>query len=328
MTKQPGARMVVITTAGNPRHLAHGILEHARRSGMWRVSETPGPPPWTERARLDEQRARLPAAVFEQLYENVWTEPEGDFLDPAVVDAAFLLPGPELRADPTHSHGYVAGLDLGAVHDASVFALGHREDGRTHLDLMRVWQGRRGARVDFAEVGRFVLDLWHEFHFTLNADPWQGEELIGRLREEGVEVSRFHFGPQSKMRLASTLLHALNTGSLALYPADGLRDELVALRVVQKDAGLFAFDHAPGEHDDRAVALALMLVEAIERGEAATLEVFSYIDDPTVSTVIRRGDVILTGAHHLDDTGELGADGEPIRMPPPHWQTIYEHEPW
>jgi hypothetical protein len=42
-------------------------LEHARSSDLWRVSETPGPAPWADAARLADQRASLPGAVFDQL---------------------------------------------------------------------------------------------------------------------------------------------------------------------------------------------------------------------------------------------------------------------
>ena len=284
LTKVTGARAVVITSAGNPRHFAYRVLEHARRSPLWRTSETPGPAPWADPARLADQRASLPLAVYEQLYESVWTEPEGDFLDPAVIAAAFVRPGPSLHAD-LDAYSYIAGLDLGAVHDRTILAIGHREGDRTALDVMRVWTGRRGHPVDFDAVGAEVLDLYREFRFSLSVDPWQAYELIAKLEKQGVDVRPFNFSPQSKTRLASTLLHSLNTGAVELYPAEGLRDELVALRVKPSTSGsgMFAFDHAPGEHDDRATALALMLVEALERGELGGIEEVRYLPDPVAS---------------------------------------------
>ena len=323
LTKVAGARAVLITSAGNPRHFAYRVLEHARRSELWRTSETPGPAPWADPARLADQRASLPPAVYDQLYGNVWTEPEGDFLDPGVVDAAFVRPGPSLRA-ALNSCSYIAGLDLGAVHDRTVLAIGHREGDRTALDLMRVWTGRRGHPVDFDAVGAEVLELYREFRFSLSVDPWQAYELISKLEKQDVDVRPFHFSPQSKTRLASTLLHSINTGTVELYPAEGLRDELVALRVKPSTSGsgMFAFDHAPGEHDDRATSLALMLVEALEHGEPGTVETIFYAPDPTLSTVIRRDDMFLTGERFLDETGELDAYGEPIRRPPARWTVV------
>ena len=98
------------------------------------------------------------------------------------------------------------------MHDRTVLAIGHREGDRTALDLMRVWTGRRGAPVDFDAVGAEVLELYREFRFSLSVDPWQAYELISKLEKQGVDVRPFNFSPQSKTRLASTLLHSLNTG--------------------------------------------------------------------------------------------------------------------
>ena len=43
VAKRSDARMVVLTTAGSPDHFAFRILEHARRSPLWRTSERDGP---------------------------------------------------------------------------------------------------------------------------------------------------------------------------------------------------------------------------------------------------------------------------------------------
>jgi hypothetical protein len=60
-------------------------------------------------------------------------------------------------------------------------------------------------------------------------------------------------------------LHSLNSGGLKLYEAEGLKDELLGLRLRQSASGAWSFDHASGAHDDMAVALSLMLVGALER---------------------------------------------------------------
>jgi hypothetical protein len=256
------ARVVVITTPGSPRGMGWQLREHARTSDLWRLSETPGPAPWIDPERLDEQRARLPPAVFRQLYGAEWLEASGDFLDASMLEAAFRLPGPTVHRDRRFT--YQAALDLGHVNDRSVLAIVHREGNETRLDRMLVWRGRPGAPVSFDQVGRTVRDVHREYGFRLIADPWQALEMVERLRKSGIRVDEFHFSAQSKMRLASSLLHALNTGSLGVYPAEGLREELLGLRLVQRGPGLFAFDHAPGEHDDMAVALSMALVGAVE----------------------------------------------------------------
>jgi len=263
--KRSDSRMVVLTTAGSPDHFAAKVIAHARTSKLWRVHERHGPAPWADPERLAEQRERLPAAVYEQLFENRWTAAEGSFLDPAVIDAAFTLEGPSLSRG--NRHGHVAGLDLGHAKDPTAFAVGHREGDLVILDRLEVWKPSRLRPLDFAEVERFIVAAHNRYRFTLRLDPWQGLDLAQRLRAKGIHAEEFTFTAASKQRLASTLLQSLNSGHLHLYEAEGLRDELLKLRLKQGTAGTFTFDHTSGGHDDRAVAIALMAVAALERGD-------------------------------------------------------------
>ena len=65
LPKTPNSRLVILTTAGEPSHPAHALLERARlTSDRWRVSEVPGPCPWIAAADLEEQRAELPEWEF------------------------------------------------------------------------------------------------------------------------------------------------------------------------------------------------------------------------------------------------------------------------
>lgn len=265
VAKRSDARMVVLTTASSPDHFAFKILEHARRSPLWRTSERVGPAPWMDEDRLEEQRRRLPDAVFRQLFWNEWTAAAGSFLDPAVVDAAFCLEGPALAADPLHLRVHTAALDLGLVSDRTVLAVGHRDGDRVVLDRMMAWQGSRAHPVDFAEVESEIIEAHERFRFTLRLDPWQGLDLAQRLRARGIPAEEFSFTSASKQRLAATLLSTINVGNLHLYEAEGLRDELLGLRLVQSSSGLWSFDHRSGGHDDRAVALSLLAVSLLEQ---------------------------------------------------------------
>jgi hypothetical protein len=214
--------------------------------------------------RLEDQRRRLPDAVFRQLFLNEWTAAAGSFLDPVVVAAAFCMDGPALARDPFGGSAYAASLDLGVVSDRTVLAIGHRDGDRVVLDRMVAWQGSRARPVDFAEVEATIVEAHERFKFTLRLDPWQGLDLAQRLRARGVPAEEFSFTAASKQRLAATLLSTLNAGKLAVYEADGLREELLGLRLVQSSSGLWSFDHRSGGHDDRAVALALLAVSLLE----------------------------------------------------------------
>ena len=264
VAKRSDARMVVLTTAGSPDHFAFKVLEHARGSSLWRVSERLGPAPWIDEDRLAEQRARLPHAVYQQLWENEWVAAQGSFLDPAAIEAAFILRGPALERKGNVG-GHAAGLDLGTVNDRTVLTIGHKELDVVVLDRMMSWQGSRRHPVNFAEVEAFIVEAHRRFQFTLRLDPWQGLDLAQRLRARGVRAEEFTFTAASKQKLAATLLSAINAGKLHVYDAEGLRDELLALRLVQSSAGTWSFDHKKGGHDDRAISLSLMATALLER---------------------------------------------------------------
>ena len=214
LTKVDGARAVVITSAGNPRHFAYRVLEHARRSPLWRTSETPGPAPWADPARLADQRASLPLGGLRAALRERLDRARGRLPRPGRGRRGVHAARTGAARGPRDAHAYVAGLDLGAVHDRDAcWRSGIVRASARALDLMRVWTGRRGAPVDFDALGAEVLELYREFRFSLSVDPWQALELIAKLEKQGVDVRPFHFCPQSKTRLASTLLHSVNTGT-------------------------------------------------------------------------------------------------------------------
>jgi hypothetical protein len=268
-------RLAIISTASTPDHWSKGVYDHALSERAWRVSETHNQAPWISRDEIEAERRRLPPAVFAQLWKNRWTAAAGSFFDPGVLDAAFVLDGPALEREGVH--GYVAGLDIGTVHDRTVLSIGHKVGDAVLLDGMVAWAGSHRHPVDFEAIETAIVEAYERFHFKLRLDPWQGLDLAQRLRKRGLRVEEFTFSTASKQKLAATLLSAVNNGKLKLYEADGLREELLALRLVQTAAGTWSFDHkARKGHDDRAVSLALMATALLERGDegAAWLEVW------------------------------------------------------
>ena len=255
VAKLPTARLVVLTTAGDPAHFAAKVLEHARVSPLWRVSERPGPAPWMAEDRLAEQRARVTPSLYARLFENVWTTAEDRLTSADALAACVTLDGP-LAYDPAHS--YVVALDLGLKRDATAATVCHREGERVVLDRIATWQGSRLKPVRLAEVEEWVEQAARSFGGAqIVLDPWQTVGLAQRLRERGVGVEEFAFTAQSVGRLAATLFNLLRDQALALPNDVELLDELANVRIRETSPGVFRLDHDPGRHDDRAIALAL-----------------------------------------------------------------------
>ncbi len=258
MAKMPGSRMLIVTSAGDPRSLAYEVLVHARASDMWRCSEWVGPSPWADPARLTEQRARLPVPVYQALFENIWVEAEGAFLDAGAIRRAFVLPGPSA---PQDGRQYVGTLDLGLVNDRTVLAIGHREGSDIHLDMMTTWRGTKARPVSLSDVRDAVLAAHRRYELrSLVFDKWNAHRLMEELTESGVRCSPFEFTSGSKQHYSAALLQSLNEGTLRLYEPGNLEDELRALTIRTTGSG-WAFDHGRRGHDDQAVALALLTLQ-------------------------------------------------------------------
>ena len=108
-------------------------------------------------------------------------------------------------------------------------------------------------------------------------DPYQMESTAQRLENRGVEVKRFEArGGKSNFELAEKLRSAVVNRQLAWRPDQGaiptiaspsgfetFADELVKLVLKVTPYG-YRIDHESGRHDDRAVAVGMALVEALE----------------------------------------------------------------
>lgn len=155
--KVSDARLVVLTSAGDPAHWSYRILEHARRSDRWRVSEVPGPVPWTSPAWLAEQRALLAEWEYARLHLNTWASADDVLTTADALRECVRLDGP-LEARP--GVRYVIGLDVGLTNDRCVAAVCHAEDldGRPDRDREGEFERTARAMVKLGVWDRFTFD--------------------------------------------------------------------------------------------------------------------------------------------------------------------------
>lgn len=264
--KVPGCRLVILTSAGDPAHWSHKVLEIARESSAWRVHEVPGPVPWIGAAELEEQRRMLTESQYARLHLNVWTAPE-DRLTTVDDVRACVRTDPMVR-EYARGKRYVLGADLGVKKDASVLAVCHLEgpeDGPTVVcDRMEAFAPTRDAPVDLAVVEEAIAKLAFRYDADVVLDPWQGLLLARNLRERGWDVREFNFTQQSIGRLALNLYGLLRDGRLELPPDEALLDELANVRLRETAPGVFRMDHDADRHDDRAVALGLAALTLLD----------------------------------------------------------------
>lgn len=269
-----GARMVITTTAGDPAHFAHAVLEHALSDPLWRVHEVPGPLPWLDSRRLEEQRRALPESSFRRLHLNQWATAEDRLATLDDIRACVRQDG-DLRPRP--GVDYVIGVDIGIVNDRTALATCHREPSPRSdrgafracivVDQIATWYGSRAAPVPLDQVRHVLLDTVREFnHAKVVVDPYQAALLSEDLRRQGgVRVEEYGFSQASAGKLAAALHVLIRNRSLDLPNDPRLVDELSRVRLRETSPGSLRLDHAYGQHDDRAIAIGLAALDLLAR---------------------------------------------------------------
>jgi phage terminase large subunit-like protein len=264
--KVPGARCVVISSAGDPGHFSHKLLEHAYADPLWRVHEVRGPAPWTDRARLAEQQRRLLPSVYSRLFENVWTAGEDRLTTLEDVRACIGHSG-DLAYQP--GHRYVASLDVGLTNDRTVSCVAHAEEraaGRVVVvDRLASWQGEKSRPVSLDAVESWVEEACRDYRCGLVFDKYQAAHLAQRLKGRRVRTEEFTFSTANIGRLAVTTYRLLRDHLFDLPDNAALIDELVNVQLREVGPGQFRIDHASNRHDDMAIALAMCAAYLVER---------------------------------------------------------------
>jgi phage terminase large subunit-like protein len=260
LPKVEGSRLVVLTSAGSPSHWAMGVLEQARRSPSWRVSETPGPLPWIDPEVLVVQRSLLTPSQYARLHENKWVAGEDRLTSPEQVRRCI---GHRGTLPPRKGVRYYCGLDVGLVNDRTVLTVAHRERREggdvVVVDRQTAWQGTRANPVDLSEVEAACYEASKTYGGgKLIFDPWQSVHLAQRLRARRVKTEAFTFSSASVGRLALTLYRLLRDGALDLPDDDELAAELSSVILKENQPGQYRIDTQGSGHDDRVISLALV----------------------------------------------------------------------
>jgi hypothetical protein len=260
--KVANGRLVCLTSAGEPSHWSHPILQHARASDQWRVSEVPGPLPWRSESDLAEQRALLTESQYARLHENRWVASEDKL---ALADDVDACVGHEGVLPFDDRERYVITVDLGLVNDATVVVVGHLSvDNVVVVDRIERWRGSKGRPVSLDVVEGAIASLADAYRARIVADPWQSQGLLQRLRARGHHAQQHNFTGSSNARLALTLYRVLRDRQIDLPNDRELLDELKTVRLETTSVGNVRLQHDAGQHDDQAVAVGLLAVTLLE----------------------------------------------------------------
>jgi hypothetical protein len=233
---------------------------------------------WLTPEDLDGIRQLLPRAQALRVIDNVPIDPtvEAGYLDPR--DAAqcvrLVLDSHDARRP---GYRYVVSVDYGPTKDRTVLVVMHLDElEQVVIDKMDVWEGKNfpTGRVDIDKIEEWIGEqdkLYKPDAFVF--DPYEMEGTIQRWVKRGRNVVPFKSrAGQGNMDLAMTLrgliankrlLWKESHGYIPNAKDDTFYKELVAL-VTRVMVYGWRLDHEANKHDDRAVAVGMGAISALE----------------------------------------------------------------
>jgi hypothetical protein len=265
--KVKGSRMLVLSSAGSPGHPSFKRWTTAVESDHWRASLTVGPSPWWSAEDVKAAQADLTPAEFRRYVLCEWAEGE-DTLATAS-DVAACVGAYRVR-EPVRGVTYRMSIDIGTRRDATVIAVGHLEGSpsgrKVVIDRTLRWTGTREQPVSLTDVEEALLACWRAYgRPKLTYDFHQAAQITERLKAAGVRAEEFVFSTAGVNRLARCLFGVLRDRAITLPNDPVLLDELGKVRLVETGPGLVRLDHRSGDHDDQAVACAMVAASLMDR---------------------------------------------------------------
>jgi hypothetical protein len=315
--KVAGSRLLVMSSPGSPAHPSFKHWETAEGSPHWRTSLTPGPAPWWSEDDVLAAAEQLTPTEYRRYLLCEWAEADDSL---ATADDVAACTGTYRVQEPRPGVRYTMALDVGTRRDSTVLTVGHLETGqggrRVVIDRVYRWTGSRKTPVSLIDVEEALLAAWRAYgRPRLLFDFHQAAQLTERLRRAGVRTEEFVFSVAGVNRLARALFGALRDRAI-LLPADpALIAELGTVRLVETGPGLVRLDHRSGQHDDQAVACAILVASLLDR-PSGTMRVHVAERPQPPTQLFRRRDSNSSGA----PVPIVGPDGQ--RPKPPPGQTV------
>lgn len=271
----------------NPRIL--GIVSNAGRNFTWqrefydKILSDPdfvhtsldGPKAsWMPPERIARLMANMPPAEARRLFLNKWIDPgeDYDFLSAAEIAACRDVSlGYRLRRKPLVTN-HVASIDYGPKRDRTVCCIGHQDAaGVTIIDRFDTMQGSPENPVPTTAVRDWIIDIQKGFtprEYVVDSYGLSG--VLEWMQSQHLPYKEFTArGGTGNFELAQTLRAAVASANVRWYPGcgklddDTLESELSQI-IVKKMSYGFRIDHESNKHDDRAVALGMLLCRTPE----------------------------------------------------------------
>jgi hypothetical protein len=204
---------------------------------------------------IETDRILFPDAAWRRMYLAERSESAGFFRNIQPCTAGDLLPG------PLPGSRYVAGLDLGRKHDATVLWI---VDKQTRVAVYHDrWDMGDDWSVQLAGVVS-ACQSWGVEALIPDATGMGGDMFTQFLMEAGLPVEEYIFTESTRMEMLNALAVAMERETVHFPYEEHLNRELRAFQFVRHGTGKPRPDHPSGEHDDEIFALGMALTACDE----------------------------------------------------------------
>ena len=161
------------------------------------------------------------------------------------------------HSGPMPGARYVAGIDLGRKHDASVLWILDAVDrkGVYHQtwDAGEDWTQQREGMI-------YACKMFGVERVSVDATGMGGDIFSQALAEAGLPVEEYIFTEATRMHMLNSLAVAMERNNVTFPNEQSLVRELRAFQFLKKGNGKPRPDHPDGEHDDEIFALGMALL--------------------------------------------------------------------
>ena len=163
----------------------------------------------------------------------------------------------DMFAGPMPGARYVAGIDLGRKHDASVLWIMDATERRgvyhQTWDSGEDWTQQREGMV-------YACNLFDVERVSVDATGMGGDIFSQALSEAGLPVEDYIFTESTRMHMLNSLAVAMERNNVSFPNEQNLIRQLRAFQFLKKGNGKPRPDHPDGEHDDEIFALGMALL--------------------------------------------------------------------
>jgi hypothetical protein len=199
---------------------------------------------------IENQREVMSIAAWERMYMAKFSENAGYFSNVNSCIAGDVLP------KPLPGVRYVAGIDLGRKHDATVV---HIFDAHERaLVHHRTFDQGESWVIQREVIGRLAKE-WGLTRVVVDASSLGGDIFTEELMNMGISVEPFQITRSSRDGLLETVVVALERETVHFPPIATLLRQLRAFQYRRLPGGFIKVEAPPGEHDDEVFAFALGL---------------------------------------------------------------------